>query len=137
VSLTPYELLVVRSRDNPLCLAHGERYEKREASGMSHRNTLVELLQSVDCTTLELDWEVVTGLRCEHCGGREVVFPLWHLTADRQRCPQCGGPCFAERTSRIELKDPLALLPIETLGVPAKAYVRTWGSQGEFLIKLA
>ena len=137
LSLTPYDLFVVRSRDNPLCLAHGERYEKREAPGLSHRNTAWELLQSVGSATLELDWEVVTTLRCERCGEREVIFPLWHLTADRQSCPQCGGPCFAERTSRIESKDPLALLALEALGVPAKAYVRTLGSQGEFLVKLA
>lgn len=137
LSLAPYDLFVARSRSNPLCMAHGERYGKRESSGLSCRNTVSELLQAMGCAALELDWEIVTSLRCERCGKSDEAFPLWQLTAERQRCSECGTPCFAERTSRIEAEDPLALLSLETFGIPSKAYVRTTGDQGEVLVRLA
>ena len=136
LSLAPYELFVVRSRINPLCMAHGERYEKKEPLGMGYRNTVSDVLQAVGCNLMELDWDIVTGLRCDHCGTQEVVFPLWQLAPEHQRCLRCGAACFAERTSRIEVRDAVALLPLETFGVPPGAYIRTSGDQGEFLIKL-
>jgi adenylyltransferase/sulfurtransferase len=106
------------------CLAHdalGEIVELPEASSDMTADRLRDLLASRLGTTVdvELDREVLLGMRCPACGAStERIKPLFRVSYPETLCPQCGLERDLQLTHRLEGQPVLGGIRLSDLGIP-------------------
>lgn len=108
------------------CPAHEALGDVTELPQASCRMTVAELLALLaaegDEVQVELDREVMLGLRCPRCGSfHPRVRPLFQVRYEESLCPGCGAeadPVLTHRLDRRSAGTEWADLPLEALGIP-------------------
>jgi adenylyltransferase/sulfurtransferase len=119
-----HDSYVVSYRFREDCLSH-DTYDLASASSVPAQTSVADLLDDARRllgadAVLDLEHELVTGMRCAECESTEPVFqPLDRLTAGAAGCPTCGSERQVELRHSITSDDVelLALTPAE-LGLP-------------------
>jgi len=119
-----HDTYVVSYRRQDDCLAH-ESYEVEAWQSASEDEPLAEILdrgmrEVGEDAVVELERELVRGLRCASCDEREPgIWPLVGLTERSARCPRCGGERSPELLHTIGPDDQLLTLRPRDLRLPA------------------
>ncbi len=123
---------------DPACTAH-ERWdgEPRAIAASAREATADDLMAAVGGDRVELDWDLVTGLRCEACGeAEERLGPKGRLLAVEAACPRCRAGRRAETVSDVRRGEALACVPLARLGVPERAVLRVGAGARIELVEL-
>jgi adenylyltransferase/sulfurtransferase len=119
-----YEFWKPRYVRRPSCPAHETLDGVEELADASCEMTVADLLSLLrsrwgDGVGIELDREVVLGIRCTSCGHFEPhVCALARLRYEENLCSRCGAEGDPDLTHRIDGRPALASLPMTALGVP-------------------
>jgi len=123
------------------CLSHETYPEPIEielgSSGTVHELFTVARSHLTGKLSLVLDRELVVGIDCPRCSGRQVIMrPRVRVKASAATCPNCNEPGRPEFVSAIAEDSPLVAEPLSRVGVPPYDIVRIDGAaeSGFFLL---
>ncbi len=130
---------------NPDCLSHESNSVLGTLSIDVHRTSARELLLAVQrewpnsdqASTFLLDREWIPHASCQSCGTKRRVSLSPRMAKGKDlTCPHCGNREFPEIIHRVDLNSPLADLPLASLGIPPRDWVRILIGEQVFAIHL-
>jgi molybdopterin/thiamine biosynthesis adenylyltransferase len=123
VRVNPYEMTVLHLRKSTECMAHHEAAPTISIHANPTDMTASELLVQSQMDSLEVDWDIATGLECRVCGTEEIAAPSWRLREADLLCPLCSIHRRPHWNSRIDRSNRLAGRTLAELGIPEQAHL--------------
>jgi molybdopterin/thiamine biosynthesis adenylyltransferase len=137
VSLFPYSLSTFTMPARQDCLAHDEWLPSIFIDARPADLTVAELLGRIPgATSLQLDFDVLTGWQCRNCGEHPAAERLSESSAAQAQCPACKSDRSPHFTHEISATDPLAHFSLHTLGVPARGILSIMTESGLCYVEL-